>query len=166
MTQWTESLTKHALPVIGHKRIDTVTTADVLAVLTPIWIEHPETSTRVEQRLGKVLDYSMAHGWRSDNPAALGRGTGHRHPGDGAVAEGPLRPRPEATARPDAAAGLWPQHLGPALLAWVISDRWVSSAIPTTSRPERIQENAQAAQAAGLPQQFREYIRSEAERVL
>ena len=22
MTQWTESLTKHALPVIGHKRID------------------------------------------------------------------------------------------------------------------------------------------------
>ena len=44
---------------------------------------------------------------------ALGRGTGHRHPNDGAVAEGPLRPRPEATARPDAAAGLWPQHLGP-----------------------------------------------------
>ena len=57
------------LPVIGHKRIDTVTTADVLAVLTPIWIEHPETSTRVKQRLGKVLDYSIAHGWRSDNPA-------------------------------------------------------------------------------------------------
>ena len=69
-------MTKHAFPVIGHKRIDTVTTADVLAALTPIWIEHPETSTRVKQRLGKVLDYSMAHGWRSDNPAALGRGTG------------------------------------------------------------------------------------------
>ena len=53
-----------------------------------------------------------------------------------------------------------------ALLAWVISDHRVSSVIPTTSRPERIQENAQAAQAAGLPQQFREYIRSEAERCL
>ena len=53
-----------------------------------------------------------------------------------------------------------------ALLAWVISDSQVSAAIPTTSRPERIQENAQAAQSAGLPQQFRDYIRSEAERCL
>ena len=70
VTQWTESLTKHAFPVIGHKRIDTVTTADVLAVLKPIWVEHPETSTRVKQRMGKVLDYAIAHGWRSDNPAS------------------------------------------------------------------------------------------------
>ena len=68
-TQWTESLTKHAFPVIGHKRIDSVTTADVLSVLKPIWIEHPETSTRVKQRMGKVLDYAIANGWRSDNPA-------------------------------------------------------------------------------------------------
>ena len=69
VAQWTESLTKHAFPVIGHKRIDTVTTADVLAVLTPIWVDHPETSTRVKQRIGKVIDYAIAHGWRSDNPA-------------------------------------------------------------------------------------------------
>ena len=53
-----------------------------------------------------------------------------------------------------------------ALLAWVISDTRVSSAIPTTSRPERIQENTQAAGAAALPQQLRDYIRSEAERCL
>ena len=70
VTQWRESLTKHAFPVIGHKRIDTVTTADMLAVLTPIWVDHPETSTRVKQRMGKVLDYAIAHGWRSDNPAS------------------------------------------------------------------------------------------------
>ena len=53
-----------------------------------------------------------------------------------------------------------------ALLAWVISDRRVSSAIPTTSRPERVRENTQAAEATGPPQQFRDYIRSEAERCL
>ena len=53
-----------------------------------------------------------------------------------------------------------------ALLAWVISDQRVSSAIPTTSRPERIEENAQSAEAAGLPGELREYIRSEAERCL
>ena len=53
-----------------------------------------------------------------------------------------------------------------ALLAWVISDIRVSSAIPTTSRPERIRENAKAADAVGLPQQLRDYIRTEAERCL
>ena len=42
----------------------------------------------------------------------------------------------------------------------------MSSAIPTTTRPERIKENAGAAESAGLPQQFRDYIRSEAERCL
>ena len=42
----------------------------------------------------------------------------------------------------------------------------VSSAIPTTTRPERIQENAQAAEAAALPQSFRDYIQKEAERCL
>ena len=82
VTQWTESLTKHAFPVIWHKRIDTVTTADVLAVLTPIWIEHPETSTRVKQRLGKVLDNASAHGWRClecrPTPEGPGQGTPSR----------------------------------------------------------------------------------------
>ena len=53
-----------------------------------------------------------------------------------------------------------------ALLAWVISDHRVSSTIPTTTRPERIPENAKAAEAAGLPRKFRDYIRSEAERCL
>ena len=45
VTQWTESLNKHAFPVIGQKPVDTVTTADLLAVLEPIWVDHPETST-------------------------------------------------------------------------------------------------------------------------
>ena len=69
VTQWTESLNKHAFPVIGQKPVDTVTTADLLAVLEPIWVDHPETSTRVKQRIGNILDYAIAHGWRSDNPA-------------------------------------------------------------------------------------------------
>ena len=69
MTQWTESLTKYAFPVIGSKRVNTVTTADLLAVLRSIWVDHPETSTRVKQRIGKVLDYAIANGWRTDNPA-------------------------------------------------------------------------------------------------
>ena len=67
--QWTESLTNHVFPVIGDKRMDEVTTADALAVLTPIWMEIPETSTRVKQRMAKMFDYAIANGWRPDNPA-------------------------------------------------------------------------------------------------
>ena len=49
--------------------MDEVTTADVLAVLTPIWMAIPETSTRVKQRMAKMFDYAIANGWRPDNPA-------------------------------------------------------------------------------------------------
>ena len=73
-----------------------------------------------------------------------------------------LKNQPDLTPLQDYDIDTWAQ----ALLAWVISDRRVSSAIPTTSRPERISENAGAAKAAGLPQQLRDYIRSEAERCL
>ena len=73
-----------------------------------------------------------------------------------------LKQQPDLTPLRAYGISTWAQ----ALLAWVISDPRVSSAIPTTSRPERIQENAKAAEAAALPQQLRDYIRSEAVRCL
>ena len=68
--QWTESLTNHAYPLIGHKPVDEITTADTLAVLTPIWVEKAETATRVRQRMETVLDWCVAQGWRADNAAS------------------------------------------------------------------------------------------------
>ena len=68
--QWTESLTNHAYPIIGHKSVDEVTPADTLAVLTPIWTEKAETATRVKQRMEVIFDWSIVQGWRSDNPAS------------------------------------------------------------------------------------------------
>ncbi len=73
-----------------------------------------------------------------------------------------LKQQPDLTPLRDYGINTWAQ----ALLAWVISDRRVTSAIPTTSRPERIHENAQATNAANLPQSFRDYIQREAERCL
>ena len=73
-----------------------------------------------------------------------------------------LKQQPDLTPLRGYGINTWAQ----ALLAWVISDSRVSSAIPTTSRPERIPENAQAADASELPQELRDYIRSEAERCL
>ena len=73
-----------------------------------------------------------------------------------------LKQQPDLAPLRDCGINTWAQ----ALLAWVVSDPRVSSAIPTTSRPERISENAQAGSAATLPQSLRDHIRSEAERCL
>lgn len=43
--------------------------ADVLAVLSPIWTEKAETARRVRQRIGTVMKWAVAQGWRKDNPA-------------------------------------------------------------------------------------------------
>jgi aryl-alcohol dehydrogenase-like predicted oxidoreductase len=53
-----------------------------------------------------------------------------------------------------------------ALLAWVLADSRVSLAIPATSRPERIAENAFAGSIGPLPRELRDYIRAETERCL
>ena len=49
--------------------MDEITTADVLAVLTPIWHDKPETAKRVRQRLNNVMQWAVAQGYRQDNPA-------------------------------------------------------------------------------------------------
>ena len=67
--QWLNTLSTFVFPVFGDKRIDAVTSADVLAAITPVWNTRPETARRVKQRIGSVMDWAMANGWRSDNPA-------------------------------------------------------------------------------------------------
>jgi integrase len=69
--QWRHSLVKHILPTLGRKPVNAITTADVLAVLSPIWTTIPETARRVRNRIELILDFAAAHEWRSgDNPAA------------------------------------------------------------------------------------------------
>jgi aryl-alcohol dehydrogenase-like predicted oxidoreductase len=55
---------------------------------------------------------------------------------------------------------------GQALLAWVLGDPRISVAIPATSRPERIAENAVAGSVGHLPQEWRDHIGRETERCL
>ncbi len=67
--QWRASFRDYVEPVIGSKDVSEVTTADVLAVLVPHWHERAETMRRVKQRLGAVLGWALAQGFRDDNPA-------------------------------------------------------------------------------------------------
>jgi hypothetical protein len=57
--QWTSTLVRYAFPELGLE-VQTISTDNVLAVLTPIWIEKPETASRVRQRIEAVLDYATA----------------------------------------------------------------------------------------------------------
>ena len=67
--QFLATLESYTFPRIGKLRVADVNTADVLAVLTPIWTQKPETAARVRQRIGMVMKWAVAQGWRQDNPA-------------------------------------------------------------------------------------------------
>ena len=66
--QWLASLGPF-LAACGTKRVDAVTTADVLTAIRPRWLSHPETSSRILQRVRAIFEWCAAHGYRSgDNP--------------------------------------------------------------------------------------------------
>lgn len=66
---WRATLQTYAFPTIGDKRIDEVTTADTMAILTPIWVPKFETARKVRRRIGTVMKWAVAQGYRQDNPA-------------------------------------------------------------------------------------------------
>jgi integrase len=69
--QWINTLSEYVFPLIGEHRVDHIDTPDVLRVLSPIWLTKRETARRVKQRIGTVLDWAKAAGFRSgDNPVA------------------------------------------------------------------------------------------------
>lgn len=68
--QWTNTLDTYAKPKIGDKRVDEITTEDVMSVLQPIWQTKTETAKRLRGRIEAVLDADRAkHGRPGENPA-------------------------------------------------------------------------------------------------
>lgn len=66
---WRSSLSNHVFPKIGAKPINEVNSADVMACLAPIWHSRSTTARRVLQRLSSIIRWSIAQGFREDNPA-------------------------------------------------------------------------------------------------
>jgi integrase len=69
--QWVATLKTYAAP-IRETPVDKVTTADVLAVLKPIWNDKPETASRLRGRIEAVLASAQVDGWIPEdrpNPA-------------------------------------------------------------------------------------------------
>lgn len=67
--QFLSTLETYTFTKIGKLKVSDVSTSDVLGVLTPFWTEKPETARRVRQRIGTVMKWAIAQGWRQDNPA-------------------------------------------------------------------------------------------------
>ena len=70
--QWLSSLENHAFAVIGSKAIGSITSADILSVLSPIWVEKNDTAKKIRQRLSQIMKWAKAQGYYSgDNPVEL-----------------------------------------------------------------------------------------------
>ncbi len=65
---WLSSLTRFAVPHLGHLPVGEVTSADVVETLRPVWHARPSTARRVRQRIGTVMEWAVAMGHRDDNP--------------------------------------------------------------------------------------------------
>ena len=66
--EWKASMERYVLPRIGRMAICDVASADVLAILTPIWHVRSETARRVRQRIGAVMEWAVVMEYRTDNP--------------------------------------------------------------------------------------------------
>ena len=80
---WQATLRDYALPSLGSRPVDKVTSADILETLQPIWTTKHVTARKVLYRIGAVMRWAIAQGYRQDNPA-----------GDAITAALPKRPAP------------------------------------------------------------------------
>lgn len=60
---WIASLENHVFPLIGARPINEVDSPTVVEVLSPIWLDIPDTARRILQRIGAVLDFAHIKGW-------------------------------------------------------------------------------------------------------
>ena len=65
---WRSTLNDYAIPTLGRKSVAEITNGDVLSVIAPI-LGKRETAKKVRQRISAVMKWSIAQGYREDNPA-------------------------------------------------------------------------------------------------
>lgn len=69
-SQWRNTLTTYAYPVIGNIYVREIDQSHVMRVLEPIWLPKTETAKRLRGRIENILDWARVRGYRSgENPA-------------------------------------------------------------------------------------------------
>ena len=62
--QWINTLETYAFRTLGDKLVSEIEGPAIRDALSPIWLTKPETARRVRQRIGSVLDWACAKGFR------------------------------------------------------------------------------------------------------
>lgn len=62
--QWLRTLEAYVFPHLGNVQVNEITGPMIRNVLAEIWLAKPETARRVRQRIGTVLDWAYASGYR------------------------------------------------------------------------------------------------------
>lgn len=60
------SLEEHAFPKLGTMRVNAIGGADIITTLAPIWTDKPVMARKIRTRIGQVLAFAKAHGWRTE----------------------------------------------------------------------------------------------------
>jgi len=60
------SLEEHANPKLGALKVNAIGSAEVISALTSIWTDKPVMARKVRSRIGQVLAFAKARGWRAD----------------------------------------------------------------------------------------------------
>ncbi|WP_411464157.1 tyrosine-type recombinase/integrase, partial [Ferrovum myxofaciens] len=62
------TLTQDVFPIIGSLPLDLIQPRHIADALRPTWLEKPETSSRIKQRIHAVMAWGWAHGHCLSNP--------------------------------------------------------------------------------------------------
>ena len=68
--QFRSTLETYACPKLGKRPVSEIDASDILSTLQPIWTSKHETARRLKQRIGTVMKWAVAQGYRSDDPTA------------------------------------------------------------------------------------------------
>ena len=63
-------LERHAFPGLGDLPVNEIRTADLMRVLVPLWRRQRPTGQRLRQRIAGVMAWSVAAGYRTDDPTS------------------------------------------------------------------------------------------------
>lgn len=69
--QWINTLEQYIFPRIGKKLVNELGPADFAACLKPIWLQKPETASRVRQRCDAVMNWAAASGFIVASPVGV-----------------------------------------------------------------------------------------------
>ena len=65
---WRSTLTRHALPKIGHMPVDEITHNDIVEMLDPLWYTMRPTANNLLRYTKDIMAWCVVQGYRDDNP--------------------------------------------------------------------------------------------------